>query len=92
MLKATLYTLPSGGKTSIDIKNIEPEDAAFFNDNGFEVSLETLLDGKFVIYSTTGIENDDGEEIEKIYIVPEGEECQVSMKKLRELVEKHLQS
>lgn len=92
MLKATLYTLPNGAQSEINVQNIEPEDAAFFNDNGFEVSMETLRDGKFVLYSTTGVEDEDGEEIEEIYIVPDGEECQVSMKKLRELVEKHLQS
>lgn len=90
MLSATLYTLPNGTKTSIVVKNIEPEDAAFFNDNGFHVSMETLRNGKFVLYSTTGVEYEDGEEIEEIYIVPDGEECRVSMKKLRELVEEHL--
>lgn len=92
MLSATLYTLPNGAQTTIDVKHIEPEDAAFFNDNGFEVSMETLRDGNFVIYSTTGVEDEDGEEIEELYIVPEGEECQVSMKKLRRLVENHLYS
>lgn len=90
MLSATLYTLPNGTQTTIIVENIEPEDAAFFNDNRFQVSMETLRDGKIVLYSTTGVYYEDGEEIEEIYIVPEGEECQVAMKKLRELVEKHL--
>lgn len=92
MLSATLYTPPNGTQTIIDVKHIEPEDAAFFNDNGFEVSMETLRDGNYVLYSTTGVQDEDGEEIEEIYIVPDGENCRVSMKKLRGLVEKHLHS
>lgn len=90
MLSATLYTLPNRTKTTVVVKNIEPEDAAFFNDNGFKVSMETLGSGKIVLYSTTGVYYEDGEEIEKTYIVQEGEECQVAMKKLRELVEWYL--
>lgn len=90
MITATLYKLPNGNTEQIQITNIHPDDATFFNVGGFQVSIETIMSGQTVIYSTNGRTDEDGELIDIIYIVPTGEECQVSMNKLRQLVESSL--
>ncbi len=88
MLKITVYSLPDGKKSEIELANIAEEDANFFVENGLSVSIEELTTQELILYSTTGVEGGAGEEIEEIYIVPSGEESYTSMKNLRSLVEK----
>lgn len=90
MLPITYYIMPHGKKIVIAVENISDDDCKFFEENKLSVSMEQISNGNKVLYSTTGIFDENGEEIEKTYIVPENEACEVSFSKLRELVEKEL--
>lgn len=90
MLTATLYKSPNGDTEQIQVTNIHPDDANFFNHGGFQVSMETLMCGQFVVYATNGETDEDGEIIDLCHVVPQGEEYHVSMNKLRQLVENSL--
>ena len=83
MLEVTFYRQPHGGKSTLNITNILPDDAKFFQDNNLSVSMEELPTGQYVVYSS--LPGGD-EEDEEIYIVPEGESCEVAMGELRKLV------
>ena len=45
------------------------------------------MTGDVVLYSETGMSDEDGEEIEVMYLVPQGESCEDAMSELRKLVE-----
>lgn len=90
MLDVTFYKLPHGEKQIITMTEIDQEDADFFINKGYTVSMEELRTGQIVLYSPNGqymdgVEAD--EEDEEIYIVPEGQGCREAMKELRKLVE-----
>lgn len=90
MLEVTLYTLPEGRITKETMTDLDYEEYLFFTENNLQVSIEELKEGIFILYSTTGVMDDEGEEIEEMYIVEEGESCQQAMRKLRRLVEEYL--
>lgn len=85
MLEVTFYRQPHGGKSTLNITNILPDDAKFFQDNNLSVSMEELPTGQYVVYSSLPGEHEEWDE--EIYIVPEGEACEVAMGELRKLVE-----
>jgi hypothetical protein len=89
MIPATLFIPPNGKTREIELLNVSEEDSAFFNDNEYAVSLEEI-EGQFVIYVDIGLETEEGEPDEEIYIVPPGEECDVSFSKIRSQIETKL--
>lgn len=91
MLPIIYYVAPYGKKIVIAIENISDDDCKFFKENKLSVSMEQISNGNKVLYSTTGKFCEiSGEAIEKTYIIPENEACEVSFSKLRQLVEKDL--
>lgn len=89
MIPATLFIPPNGKTREIEIQNVSEEDSKFFTDNEYRVSMEELNE-QFVIYVDIGLETEDGEPDEEIYIVPPGEECEVSFSKIRTQIETKL--
>lgn len=89
-LDVKYYTRPNGRISWIKMKNIDLEDAEFFKVNNLEVSMEDLMTGEIVVYSTTPVMDDEGEPIEELVIIsPEETTSHEAMKKLRKLVEKY---
>ena len=87
MLNVIHYKRPDGRPVEVTIKNIRQEDAKFFIEGNLFVSMEDLMTGDVVLYSETGMSDEDGEEIEVMYLVPQGESCEDAMSELRKLVE-----
>lgn len=84
--------IPPNGKTrEIEIQNITEDDSKFFNDNEYRVSMDEINE-QFVIYVDIGRVTEDGDPDEEIYIVPTGEECEVSFGKIRNLIETKLKA
>lgn len=88
MLQVTNYIPPNGKREVVTITSITQEDADFFNNGSYKVSMEEL-NGLIILYSTTGIVY-DGEDQEQIYIVPQGQSCFAAMRELRKLVEESI--
>ena len=86
-MKATVFILPHGRSEVIDLKNIRPEDEAYFTERGIEISLEEL-NGEMVVYADLG-ENEDGDP-EELIEFSHGRNCQDTLSALRRLCEEHL--
>ena len=86
-LLVTLYTLPDGRKSDLVVKNITLDDELYFKERALSVSMEQLRGGEYVVYSTTGKFDDEGDDIEVTYIVPEGQDCVTAMSEVRKRVE-----
>ena len=86
-MKATVFILPHGRSEVIDLKNIRPEDEAYFTERGIEISLEQL-NGEMVVYADLG-ENEDGDP-EELIEFSHGRNCQDTLSALRRLCEEHL--
>ena len=86
-MKATTYFPPNGRSELIDLKNIRPEDEAYFTERGIEISLEQL-NGEMVVYADLG-ENEDGDP-EELIEFSYGRNCQDTLSALRRLCEEHL--
>lgn len=87
MLEVTVYKRPNGVSERTVITNIRKEDVDFFQNGGYSVSVEELSTGHFVLYSTTGLLDEDGEEHEELYVVLLGQTCEDAMHELRKRVE-----
>lgn len=86
-MKVKLYKAPNGQCEEITMNNIRSGDQKFFEDGGHSVSMEELSTGAFVLYSTTGLINEDDEEHEELYVVLNGQSCEAAMGELRKRVE-----
>lgn len=86
-MKATAYFPPNGRSEVIDLKNIRPEDEAYFTERGIEIGLEQL-NGEMVVYAHLG-ENEDGDP-EELIEFSHGRNCEDTLSALRRLCEEHL--
>lgn len=84
-LNVTFFQNPNGERKNIFMQNIEQPEIEFFINHSLNVSMEELMHGNVVLYSSL-IGNCDAEN-EAIYLVPTGESCQDAMRKLRHQVE-----
>lgn len=85
---ATFYKQPDGRTQEIDIKNILPDDEAFFTSHEIDISLEDI-GGMFAIYADIGQTDEDGEPIELIEL-SRGRSCEETLSALRNLCEEKL--
>ena len=75
---ATVFHPPNARQTEIDLKNVYPEDEAFFQENNVSISLEDI-GGMFVIYALCeGMEEED-----ELLVLSHGRSCQETLKELR---------
>ena len=85
----TLYKQPDGRTQEIDIKNVLPDDEAFFDHHNISISMEDV-GGMFAIYADIGQTDEDGKPIELIEL-SQGRSCEETLSALRKLCEKKLQ-
>ena len=85
----TIYKRPHGRTEVIDIANVLPEDAEYFEKNIIKVSMEDIGVG-FALYANIGRLNEDDEPDEVIHITTPGQTCEEAMARLRNLCEKAL--
>lgn len=83
-LLATLYSLPNGRKSLVQIKNVGSEDMLWFKENRIRLSMEQLRDGEFVVYGRWPEQEEEDEEL----VLSLAKSCQETMKQLREQLEK----
>ncbi len=84
----TFYKQPDGRTQEIDIKNVLPDDEAFFNHHKIRISMEDV-GGMFAIYADIGQTDEDGEPIELIEL-SQGRSCEETLNALRKLCEEEL--
>ena len=63
-LLATLYSLPNGRKSLVQIKNVGSEDMLWFKENRIRLSMEQLRDGEFVVYGRWPEQEEEDEELD----------------------------
>ena len=83
-LLATLYSLPDGRQSLIQIKNVGSEDMLWFKENRIRLSMEQLSDGNFAVYGRWPEQEEEDEEL----VLSLAKSCQETMKQLREQLEK----
>lgn len=88
-MKATFYKQPDGRKEVLEIQNVYPEDAEFFENNNIHIFMEELA-GQFVVYADTGRKDECGEPVEFVELAL-GRSCQEVLGSLREKCEASLQ-
>lgn len=82
-----MFTPPNAKQTALEMREITPEDKAWYKENNIKVSMEEIPTGEIVIYADYGAKTEDDEPDEMLYIVPKGEKCKESMSKLRAKIE-----
>ena len=65
-MKVTLYKKPNGRTEVIDVKNVYPEDEAWFVEHNAKLSMEDI-GGMFACYADVGV-FDEGEPCEAIVV------------------------
>lgn len=78
--------LPGDGEKLI-LNDIYSSDENYFLENNFNVSIEIIPNNRIVLYSTIGLLDNNGEEIQEMLLVSANEDSKFSMSKLRKLVE-----
>ena len=86
-MKVTVYKRPNGRTQEIDIKNVLPDDEAYFARNNINISMEDV-GGMFAIYADIGKRSVDGEPIELIELSL-GRSCEETLSALRKLCEEN---
>lgn len=81
----TLYIRPYGWTQEIDIKNVLPDDEAYFTRNHIAISMEDV-GGMFAVYANVGETDADGEPIELIEM-SQGRSCEKTLSALRKRCE-----
>lgn len=84
----TLYRQPYGRTQELDIKNVLPDDEAYFTRNHIDISMEDV-GGMFAIYADIGQMDVDGEPIELIQM-SQGRSCEETLSALRKMCESWL--
>ena len=84
----TLYKRPDGRTQEIDIKNVLPDDEAFFDHHGISISIEDV-GGMFAVYADIGQTDEDGEPIELLEL-SQGRSWEETLSALRKLCEEEL--
>lgn len=84
----TIYQRPHGHKVQAELRNINPEDEAYFREHDIIIGMEEIATDQIVVYAQYGETDGDPDEI--IYIVPAKEKCEVSMANIRAKLEKAL--
>lgn len=90
-MKVTLYKRPHGRTEEIDMKNIRPEDEAWFKSVGAKLSIEEV-GGRYACYADVGIKDEENEPIEAIEVAGQDDDCRDTMQKLRKQCELMLEN
>ena len=85
----TLYKQPDGRTQEIDIKNVRPDDEAYFSRHDIDISMEDV-GGMFAVYADIGQTDEDGEPVELIEL-SQGRSCEETLNALRKLCEEELE-
>ena len=83
----TIFHRPDGRKEAIDIPNVKPEDAEWFQANNVHVSMEDI-GGQFAVYADIGREIDG--EPDEILVLSGKMNCEDTMSQLRKECEEAL--
>ena len=84
----TLYKQPDGRTQEIDIRNVLPDDEAYFSRYGIAISMEDV-GGMFAVYADIGQTDADGEPVE-LTELSKGRSCEETLNALRKLCEEEL--
>ena len=85
-LLATLYSLPNGRQSLVQIKNVGSEDMLWFKENRIRLSMEQLRDGNFAVYGRWPEQEEEDEEL----VFSLSKSCQETMEQLRKQLEKSM--
>lgn len=88
---ATLYSLPNGEKSTIEVRNIMVDDANWFNDNNIKISMEQLASGEIVIYGEMPFFDQDTDEPYEIFELAQGRSCEEIFESLRKDCQEYLE-
>lgn len=89
MLEVTLFQKPDARQTKLIVRDIYPEDAAWFIANKAFISMEKIR-GNTVIYADVGLEFDG--EPDEVIEISQGRNCKDTFAALRKKCELLLQS
>ena len=87
-MNVTLYKPPHGRKEVIDVRNVYPDDEAWFAEHKAAISMEEI-GGMFAIYAHVGGFDEDGEPVEAIEI-SRHRSCEDTLASLRQQCEELL--
>jgi hypothetical protein len=87
-VKATIYHRPHGRPEVIDLVNVDPADAAWFEANNVKISLEADGEEGAITYADIGLKDEDGEPDELIEF-SHGRNCVQTLAALRRQCEEH---
>lgn len=90
-ITVTLFIPPDGTQSEAVIRDIDAEDADFFNENSVKISMEQIMTGEAVIYADYGMLDEDGDPVEEMVMVDMNTTTvREALKGLRMLVENML--
>jgi hypothetical protein len=81
----TAHYFNHNGEHLINVVNIAPEDAQYFNDNDIKVSMEEL-NGEIIVY---GCPYDDASEESEIIVFSSGKSCEETLAELAQACKEH---
>lgn len=90
-IKATLYTRPNGRQEEIQVRNIRPDDEAWFIEHDVQLSMEDAPGQGHVVYGDYGRTDEDGEPVEMV-VFSKGRSCEDTLTELRQLIEEALKA
>ncbi len=80
-MEVTIYKQPHGRTEKVDIKNVRPEDADYFERHSIRISMEDA-GGQFVVYADDGTKDED-EEPDELIELSQGRSCEDTLSALR---------
>lgn len=88
MLEVTLFQKPDGRQKPLFVRDIYPEDAAWFIENKADISMEEIR-GDIVLYADIGLELCG--EPDEVIEISQGRSCEDTFAALRKQCERWLQ-
>lgn len=89
-MKATVYIKPHGHNEEITVRNVRPEDAAWFEQHNIKISMEEdILPGHMILYADIGRTDEEGEP-DEVIMFSRGAACIEALAELRRECEKAL--
>lgn len=84
-----LYKRPNGRHEIIDIPNVYPEDAEYFERNNFKISMEEVIGGQYACYACP---EDDLTEESELLVLSAGKNCKDTLRELAEYCKKEFKN
>lgn len=86
-IQATLFVRPNGRQEEITVKDINDDDANFFNTRSVKISMEDSPGFGPTVYADYGAVTEDGEP-DEIIVFSCNRSCEATMAELRQIVER----